>query len=1142
MNLFRSFLIVLLFTFSLHADDLCYEDPYVSGFFLFPKNTIPIKHTNNETVLEDVKIIYAISGFSFSLMEKIGIDGNTFSATVGDDDAERNSLIGMNFGTGMPNFSMFDKGYNYYLHQMSNGEVQETWTSEFFFTNWMSEFFSSTKLFAEYYKDGEFYRVILNPCSGNAVTVPTVSVANASMQSPTEDAIMTFNVTLSGTLSSEIGTDSYIHYKTLNDTAVAGVDYIAVDNTLVVPAGQTSADITVTIKAGASGKFKLLLDNAYGASISDGEAIGSIYSEYGLCYAGSTGDNINTGKCILAGAFYSATNKTPHDCDAQVTIINRDSEALSNVSVFKLYDSNANSGTCSGGDSCNGPSSRSVSGFPDHNSGYEYIWSSFAGDSNQTLIDLDTWSSSGDFDDIILYGTYTKDDGLTYAQKISSCGGGSGYIEEGLAFGDFIDTEINTSTLSNAYNASTDTSSAGLKFIKTKIASQTTPLTAVYLNDFGISTDYDNNATGDENKKLWFAIPVLNNLDVTGSCPSADSSLLQQIIDPVTGQQVIFTVKDNGASDYSQIKNVIIPSNASKNARIEMIVIDTSKLNVDAQNCVEVSSTTGNLEGLGQCVNSEVQYVDAYGQTAYDRCAINSTYGKPCLSKNSGVGTGLFNSPLGCFMCTFYAGTTCSSDNFAIRPNDFNATISPNQTFTAGTPEPITFTAEDSLNVATLAYNETEDSSFFVDVNISDSSKTCQEPAINFSPSVNFADGTVTDNYTLHNVGDFNVTIAERVGFEFALVDTDDTNDSIRLIAPYAQQIKVIPDHFEVVGGLTNGSNGFTYLSNFEQFPFDADRNISASLDLNISAQKADNNITSNYTQECYAKDGNITLTLNAITVTPAAEDGSDPLTKLLWHHYDNDGNTNGSIDLNTTAVPPYMIPFLSTHFDSNDTNGTANFNYKINFDRNLTKVVNPFMVLVTDIDAEDNDSVIGNNSLDSNATFVFGRTHATRQRYRVTEDHPYPANIYFESYCSGTGCDKTLLPNGLSSTRTDDLRWYVIPTPFHTIPTDGVVGTVTQKDATPANALGDIVTATPPTNTNPSVTNLTYTGTSYPYKTTMNNDASLWLIYNEDDPTATRNEFQVEFDRIGEWTGEHNTSTTTKTPAGATTNRRIMW
>ena len=64
-----------------------------------------------------------------------------------------------------------------------------------------------------------------------------------------------------------------------------------------------------------------------------------------------------------------------------------------------------------------------------------------------------------------------------------------------------------------------------------------------------------------------------------------------------------------------------------------------------------------------------------------------------------------------------------------------------------------------------------------------------------------------------------------------------------------------------------------------------------------------------------------------------------------------------------------------------------------------------------------------------------------------------------------------------------------------------------------------------------------------YPYKTTMENNASLWLIYNEDNPTATRNSFSVEFeDRSASWSGKHETSTTTKDVNATRTNRRLMW
>lgn len=72
----------------------------------------------------------------------------------------------------------------------------------------------------------------------------------------------------------------------------------------------------------------------------------------------------------------------------------------------------------------------------------------------------------------------------------------------------------------------------------------------------------------------------------------------------------------------------------------------------------------------------------------------------------------------------------------------------------------------------------------------------------------------------------------------------------------------------------------------------------------------------------------------------------------------------------------------------------------------------------------------------------------------------------------------------------------------------------------------------------------MTYDGSfGHPYKTTMENNASRWLIYNEDVPTATMNQFSVEFDRAGgAWSGEHKTDTTTKDQNATTTNRRIMW
>ena len=59
-----------------------------------------------------------------------------------------------------------------------------------------------------------------------------------------------------------------------------------------------------------------------------------------------------------------------------------------------------------------------------------------------------------------------------------------------------------------------------------------------------------------------------------------------------------------------------------------------------------------------------------------------------------------------------------------------------------------------------------------------------------------------------------------------------------------------------------------------------------------------------------------------------------------------------------------------------------------------------------------------------------------------------------------------------------------------------------------------------------------------------MENTASRWLIYNEDDPTATRNNFSVEFYKAGSnWSGTNTMTTNVEdNTTSVKTNRRSMW
>ncbi|MBD3825182.1 MAG: hypothetical protein IE916_11870 [Epsilonproteobacteria bacterium] len=82
------------------------------------------------------------------------------------------------------------------------------------------------------------------------------------------------------------------------------------------------------------------------------------------------------------------------------------------------------------------------------------------------------------------------------------------------------------------------------------------------------------------------------------------------------------------------------------------------------------------------------------------------------------------------------------------------------------------------------------------------------------------------------------------------------------------------------------------------------------------------------------------------------------------------------------------------------------------------------------------------------------------------------------------------------------------------------------------------------PTGNHQDKTVVSYDGAKgYPYVATMQNAASSWLIYNRHNPTATQNEFTLEFTNTSSgWSGAHETNTSTKNNASSTTSRRIMW
>lgn len=644
--------------------------------------------------------------------------------------------------------------------------------------------------------------------------------------------------------------------------------------------------------------------------------------------------------------------------------------------------------------------------------------------------------------------------------------------------------------------------------LKTKIANKDNyTLDVLWLGSGTSPTSY----TGTQ------SMPVRISLS-DNSC-STDENLSQ------TSGYVEATIQPNSRSATSSTFQII--KQAKKIAKLRFRYLDLSNLPGGdySQTCTSVSSSLSSLAGVPACFNDTNKIIAAFGEAIANKCA--NTGAKPACKPSSYANTvpsAPYDNPLGCFICLADAlnGAKCSTDTFAIRPNDFNSSMTANQQLIADKNTSITFRADQYNGIGTTDYNETVNTSFKVDVNISDSTKTCAAPSIQFSPAVVFANGTVTNNYLLPNVGDFNLTIQETAGAEFALVDADDTPDDERYITPYMQQIKIVPDHFFIEGSFSNGSQDFTYLSNFETHPTVADRNISALLDLNITAQSNLNNTTSNYTSLCYAKDGNITLSTSTMGTTLIG------LSKLLW--YDVSHDLNGSVAL--TNKTSYTLDLNHTQFDSTDTNGTAPVKYRINFNRNGSKIVQPFLFQVTDVNTSNSDDRNGTKALiNQSATYYYGRVYST--------DYEGPregiaTTIRYEAYCDNT----TLNCNdfGLRTQSPLSIKWY--RNRFHAN-NDGNVTTFSSVGTAKINrhdeaSSGTIVDGF---DTNHSLTNATA-----PYTDRIQMRPTSWLVYNPFNQNAITNDFNVKFTQEGNWAGQGNLGKTVDVNASKRTSRRMEW
>lgn len=454
-----------------------------------------------------------------------------------------------------------------------------------------------------------------------------------------------------------------------------------------------------------------------------------------------------------------------------------------------------------------------------------------------------------------------------------------------------------------------------------------------------------------------------------------------------------------------------------------------------------------------------------------------------------------------------------SSDKFAIRPEKFSLTAPSDYLKSANFYDLTLVALQKDSTLQTQSYNVTDVASNFdlelVKYKPNHSIDNSLNGNISFKPSTfDITDGyTNSFGITFDDVGLINIKVIDK---HWSDVDMADSNEYERWITGDINTT-FVPDHFTfATASIKNHNNSvYTYLSN--------DLNMSAKLDIQLEAKNKNNITVQNFDSNSWENPLSINFNVTSSNVPNTIK--KEINTPVLL------GFNNGQL----------TIPW-------NETNSTKQLVF--NFQRIKNKAINPFRVYGSEVSVIANSSygtstnISGASTAMSNTTFLYCKTYAPREQIVGNEGD---IKVYFESFCSSQDiynrtCVKSFLPDGTTSNSIDDPRWFI-----NTLHNSnfGIIGAVSQK----SSQIKVISLSQTDNNDIIQVRLKLNSSTTKPYKATMQNEASSWLIYNKYSPTATANQFQVEFQNGGtSYAGKHDTNTSTTRTGNNNNIRRTMW
>lgn len=563
----------------------------------------------------------------------------------------------------------------------------------------------------------------------------------------------------------------------------------------------------------------------------------------------------------------------------------------------------------------------------------------------------------------------------------------------------------------------------------------------------------------------------------------------------------------------------------------------------------------GILEPLYHQMNGSPTYCQTNGYPSAEcPCALDGGGANLCKPT---VANGSTQASAACLTCIFETDIhayACARDGYAIRPDVYDLSIGASNIMQLKAKQSYTLDINATRYGATnpaLDYDTTIDNNS----SLKSARKVLIVPPgcntadlsdlVDTNMTLTFEDGESNiSNFTYPNVGDINITISDSNWtyydhngkavdpndpsrtdcIENSSSNTPDANGKIGCDLNTSSVVKFIPDRFDSNMTLSNHSNGFTYVSD--------NRSMTAPISVRIRALAIDGNVTTNYTAGCYADDINYTLSL----VRDQALGWSSTQGRALF--FDDENVTSRFMSTHSPAAE-----FNST--EGNFTQGIADINLSMNFDRDSSIVDEPFHITKNsdlNISVENNESTIKGEgfgtSNDQNATFYYGRVFAPYYAFTI---NPGTATIYYEVYCKD--CNQTTYNiTALTKTVDNNNEWY--QNSWHTSMSDGNVSNNNIGDSYEpiGSAIVNVSQTTAGSFNGDGTESINLTAPSVPYKDRIQMHGSPWLIYNQYNPATTVNDFEVEWFGKAGWAGRGDLGKTVDENVSQKTNRRVDW